>query len=164
MAAWADGARAPTAEEMQHQRAKREREAAAARAASRLGYPTVDYEPEFNRHVDYYALGLQMRRLGALIQQMADPAGTGILPPAGTPMVPGGGQGVAAVYGPDGPTEKSVRLILEYRLMVVGNPHLRVGQVRESGDAVTAQVVTADGSLVEEYSIDRKTGAWTPVR
>ncbi len=32
------------------------------------------------------------------------------------------------------------------------------------GDKVTASVVTADGSLVEEYTIDKKSGVWTPVR
>jgi len=71
---------------------------------------------------------------------------------------------IKTVYGPDGPTVKSVRLILEYRLMVAGNPRLKVGKVTEKGEAIRAQVVTIEGALVEEYDVIRKTGEWRTVR
>lgn len=82
------------------------------------------------------------------------------------PPVPGGAPlaSVSSVYGPDGPTKKSVRLLLEYRLMVAGNPRLKIGEIVDHGDRVTAQVVTTDGSLVDEYVVDKKTGVWRPVR
>jgi len=118
-----------------------------------------------NREVDYYTLSRQIARLAAFIRafgQTLDPAtsaGLGIV--GGSGSVTGNTQ---AVYGPDGPTEKSVRLILEYRLMVTGNPRLAIGKIAEDDERVTAEVVTSDGSLVEVYAIDKKTGTWRPVR
>lgn len=161
----AGDAGAKTRQERQHERANILRERAKENASRDLGYPDV-VEPEhpFDRHVDYYALGQAIQRLGAMIQRLANPAGAA--PPA-TGLGPGGPDrppDVAGVYGPDGPTVKSVRLLLEYRLLVAGNPRLAVGKVADAGDGIVAEVVTADGSLVERYSIDKKSGAWTPVR
>ena len=105
-----------------------------------------------------------MARLAAVMQGMG--AGSpgawqgGAAPGLGSFM----NTGSVPAYGPDGPTEKSVRLILEYRLMVAGNPRLKVGSVADKGDAVHATVVTPDGSLVEEYDVSKATGAWAPVR
>ena len=48
--------------------------------------------------------------------------------------------------------------------MVVGNPRLKVGEIRDEGDAVHADVVTVDGSLVDTYRIDKNTGTWEPLR
>jgi hypothetical protein len=53
-----------------------------------------------------------------------------------------------------------VRHFLEHRLESHGNPRLAVGEVTEAGeDAITADIVTADGSLVERLSVDRHSGA-----
>ena len=68
------------------------------------------------------------------------------------------------LYGPNGPTERSVRLILEYRLMVAGNRRLTVGKIKDQGNEITAEVITVDGSLVEKYTIDKYVGEWKPVR
>lgn len=162
-----------TFEERRLERANSLRERAKENARAPLRYENV-YGPEYNRRYDFYSLGQQIARLAALMQRFADTTGAGRAPefvPMPPPAWAGGagplavpGLGVAGVYGPDGPTEKSVRLLLEYRLMVAGNPRLRVGAVKENADKVTASVVTADGSLVEKYTIDKKTGAWTPVR
>ena len=48
--------------------------------------------------------------------------------------------------------------------MVAGNPRLRVGEVTAKDAAIIARVVTVDGSLVEEYAVDKRTGLWNPVR
>jgi hypothetical protein len=52
-----------------------------------------------------------------------------------------------------------VRHFLEHRLESYGNPRLAVGEVTAAGDdAITADIVTADGSLVERLSVDRHSG------
>ncbi len=162
-----------TFEERRLERANILRERAKENARASLRSENV-YGPEYDRRYDFYSLGQQIARLAALMQRFADTAGAGqapgfvpVPPPAwagvaGSHAAPGAD--VAGVYGPEGPTEKSVRLLLQYRIMVAGNPRLRVGAVKEEADKVTASVVTADGSLVEEYTIDKKSGAWTPVR
>lgn len=44
-----------------------------------------------------------------------------------------------------------------------GNPNLKLGKVADSGkDAITADVVTKDGSLVRSYVVDKHTGATHP--
>ena len=54
--------------------------------------------------------------------------------------------------------------MLEYRLMVLGNPRLAVGAVTDQGATIVARVVTPDGSLVEKFEIDKESGVWTPAR
>jgi hypothetical protein len=165
--AWADDADRAF-EERQHERGIVLREIARDRAESRLGYDDVGYDPR-NRTIDYYALSAQVAHLWALLQAMA-PDSQGYVAPPSPPAPPGWlgaagpESGVAAVYGPQGPNERSVRLLLEYRLMVVGNPRLAVGEIRDEEENVYAQVVTSDGSLVEEYRIEKGTGMWRPVR
>ena len=136
-------------------------------AERRLDYP---YAPVTRGPVadDYFALGQQIQRLGILIQawQNATATSGGFARPV--PGLPAEGlpnrEAVASVYGPDGPSEKSVRLLLEYRLMLAGNPRLTVGRVTDQGDSILGQVVTRDGSVVDEYRVDKKTGGWAPVR
>ncbi len=158
-----------TRDERQHIQADRLRREAVEESRSKLGYEHLYQEPR-DRKQDFATLSYQIQMLGALLQNfseiLADPAASGsayipYLPSATTglpPMSP-----TPAMYGPEGPTEKSVRLILEYRLLVNGNPRLTVGKIKESSESVLVQVVTVDGSLVEEYSIDKKTGRWLAV-
>lgn len=48
------------------------------------------------------------------------------------------------------------------RLEALGNKRLKLGDVKEgSDDTITADVVTVDNSLVQRFSIDRRTGAMT---
>ena len=163
-----------TFQERKADRADALRERSRARAEARLGYPNV-YGPAAGSPVDYLALSRQIARLAAMIQSLAEPLSAGragtpgalAVPPPGLPgseQVSGMPADVVAVYGPDGPTEASVRLLLEYRLMVAGNPRLRVGEVTAKDAAIIARVVTVDGSLVEEYAVDKRTGLWNPVR
>jgi hypothetical protein len=145
-------------------KARQLREASEARATRNLGYATVlptDPSPP----IDYYALGMMMARLSQTMQGMN--AGVGAMSRADGASAGLGsfmGAGPAPAYGPDGPTEKSVKLILEYRLMLAGNPRLQVGGVADKGETIHATVVTKDGSLVEEYDVNKTTGVWVPVR
>jgi hypothetical protein len=47
--------------------------------------------------------------------------------------------------------------MLERYLKQQSNPRLKVGEVKEK-DTITAEIVTADGSLVQRFKIDRHTG------
>ena len=147
-------------------KARQLREASEARAARNLGYPNV-FPSDPPAPVDYYALGMMMARLAAAMQGMEAVAPAGAISrPGGSASTLGSFMAASAppAYGPDGPTEKSVKLILEYRLMLAGNPRLQVGTVKDKGETIHASVVTADGSLVEEYDVNKATGVWAPVR
>ncbi len=156
--------------ERHHDRAHILRERATAKARAQLGYRDV-YGPITETDPDtYYALSLQIEHLAGILEGMRRAEAERQHQPSGflpaLPLIPGEQPGVdvRSVYGPDGPTEASVRLMLEYRLLVAGNPRLTVGEVDDSGESVTAQVVTRDGSLVEEYAVDKQTGVWQPIR
>ena len=51
-----------------------------------------------------------------------------------------------------------VRHFLEHRLARRGNKRLKVGEVKEEDDAIIADIVTVDDSLVERIKVDRHTG------
>ncbi len=136
---------------------------------SKLGYE--QFYQESQRGVqDWSALSYQIQVLGALLQnlsdQFSDPSMRG---GASRPYVPPGATGLPpalqslTMYGPEGPSKKSVRLILEYQLLINGNTRLTAGKITESAISVLAQVVTVDGSVVEEYEINKKTGRWLVV-
>jgi hypothetical protein len=158
-----------SASERKQERADKIRERAKAGARVDLGYE--DVFPSLRRDdYDPYLLSQQIARLAAMIRQLADVAAS--RPPGGLPLTaPPGlrptveGDEIATTYGPKGPTVESVKLLLDYYLMVAGNPRLAAGRVRDAGDAVHAQVVTKDGgAVVEEYAVNKKSGVWVPVR
>jgi hypothetical protein len=48
-------------------------------------------------------------------------------------------------------------------LTLVANPNLKVGEVTEKDDqSILAEIVTKDGSLVQRFQVDRRTGAMRP--
>jgi hypothetical protein len=56
-------------------------------------------------------------------------------------------------------TVDDVRANLERWINWQGNPRLKLGSVKEDGeDAIVAEIVTKDGSLVDRMRIDRSTG------
>ncbi len=172
-----------TSEERAQKRADLLRERAAALAQSQLGFGPLypgfggagqPFAPD--RYLDFWALSAQMARLAAALSATAG-CMTGAFPcqsPAYTPVpaapqslagtVPGTQAELGSIYGPAGPTTDSVRALLAYRLVVAGNPRLGVGEVTEDDERVVAEVVTTDGSLVERYSVDKRTGAWRTER
>ena len=169
-------------EEYRHIQAEALRQKSEDQARSNLGYEDASvYQYPRGQAMDFLVLSNQIALLGALIQSMGNQMSTrpgefpGFMPnppphwagPGSTGTPPGvpGQTELTSVYGPEGPNAKSVRLLLEYRLMVAGNPRLTIGKIVEEEERVTAQIVTVKGSaIVEEYTIDKNTGIWTPVR
>ena len=88
----------------------------------------------------------------------------------GNGMGMGQGPGFGMGMGPGGPfamplakdlSADDVRHMLEHRLAWHGNERLKVGTVEEKdADTIVAEVVTAEGSVVQRLEIDRHTG-WT---
>lgn len=62
-------------------------------------------------------------------------------------------------------TPERVRTFLEQRLAWHGNPRLRLGKIATADDArVTAEIVTADGSLVQKLAFNRYPGLFRQIR
>ena len=58
-----------------------------------------------------------------------------------------------------------VKTFMERRLAAWRNDNLKVGEITEKDEnTITAEIVTKDGSLVERFDIDRKTGRQTRVQ
>lgn len=128
--------------------------------------------------VDLNAIREQLRRLGEAIRRaMDDAARTFDSKPGGSKSGGGaprdGGLGGLApkvrpgelhdVYGPGGPTVRSVRALLQYRLVLLGNQRLKAGRIYERDKRIIAEVVTArEGALVTRYMINKTTGIWVP--
>ena len=56
-------------------------------------------------------------------------------------------------------TADQVKTRMERWLAFRGNPHLKLGDVKEQdANIITADVVTKDNSLVEHFVVDRHTG------
>lgn len=140
--------------------------------------PLPHFEPKSDK--DYDALSAQIQQLSQLIHAMQDsepkptisPASNPLLTPLSISSVPpetvaAGATAMSrltATYGPGGVTVDSVSLVLDYRLLLTGNPHLRAGDIRDGAADIHATVVTANGSKVEEFRIDKTSGEWFPVR
>lgn len=149
-------------EERQLDRAEDARRATRDQAMSRLGYPSIDpYLSVPVRQYDFIAISRQIARLAASLSVLSVQQSTGLGPgpaPLASSTMP-----VAGIYGPAGPTVRSVRAYLEYRIVMVGNLRLKVGEVVDKGDEIIAEVVTQDGSLVEKYTVNKKKGNWSIV-
>ena len=153
--------------ERQHLQALQLREAAKARAQSHLGYENIYRDPR-DRQIDYYALNQQISHLSNIIKSLAESeqankvytSPPSILPRSLNPVTAPQSIAKENIYGPSGPTEKAVRLLLEYQLMINGNERLQVGKIEEKEAFITAEVVTVEGSLVERYRIDKSNGSW----
>lgn len=168
-ASWTSFARADESksvrseEERRHERADRMRRESAARAQAGLGYETLPEQGPATRTIDFYSLSVQAERIGAILREIARAAHGGGAALPGIPSAPG--EATRDIYGPGGPSVKSVKALLSYRLIVLGNPRLAVGKVTEDDKSVTAEIVTAkEGTVVERYRIDKRTGGWTPER
>lgn len=152
-------------EERNFERADYYRERAQYNAQSNLDYPFIPYQTGRSGSIDYVALTHQIQVLAAQLQALASEAArlerqNVSAPGLELPIADGSG----GTYGPEGPTEKSVSVLLEYRLMVSGNPRLKVGPVSDEGEKIRAKIVTAEGAVVDEYLVNKADGVWSPVR
>ena len=170
----------PTVEEKRYKEAQSRRKQAVRRAQKELGYDSLDQYIISSPAHDYLTLSYQISRLSALIHELnttvsasSDQERADSHIPAETLTMPGilrfppfegfKQQELQAVYGPQGVSEKSVRLLLEYRLMLMDNPRLKVGEIKENEIEVTARVTTQEQAVVEAYRIDKNSGQWTPI-
>ena len=141
------------------------------RSAQRdLGYPIVPYWENYPPEpIDFVGLSIQIQNLAAHLQAMAAGAAAAAAGAQNGPVIPSAA-GPSAVtplsqtYGPEGPTVKSVAMVLDYRLMVAGNPRLKAGETTDEGDSIRTHIVTQEGAIVDVYLVDKKTGAWTRVQ
>ncbi|KKJ76690.1 hypothetical protein WH95_11130 [Kiloniella litopenaei] len=160
-----------TLKERQHYQAQQLREASEARAQSHVGYENIYRDPR-NRQIDYYALTQQINNLSNIVRSLSETQQVNSslnLPPSTLPraLSPVSGPSRSSnnipgnnIYGPAGPSEKAVRLLLEYQLMINGNERLKIGEIQEEEKFIIAEVVTVEGSLVERYKIDKTNGSW----
>lgn len=105
--------------------------------------------------------------------------GTGMGPGMmGTGMGPGmmgggmmGGRGPAATSSCPGwagtaattatPTKEQLTAWVNNHLTAMGNPNLKLGEVKETDTTIEAQILTKDNSLVEKIIVDKRTGRTT---
>lgn len=148
-------------------RADRLRKESRARSVTGIGYEVIGAPDDTKPYpMDYHALGSIISRLGTIIQQMDAAKSRSIKEGPHIPGLPGGGQettSLSRTYGPGGPTVKSVRALLSYRLVTLGNANLQVGTVKDHKAHIVATVVTRENSLVANYKVDKKTGIWRQV-
>lgn len=85
----------------------------------------------------------------------------------GPGMMGMGSPGCPGAYGDGGKalTKDDVTTMLERQLAWHGNDRLKVGKVEEKDDkSIAAEIVTKDNSLVDKFTIDRRTGWRTRVK
>jgi hypothetical protein len=113
------------------------------------------------------AFGLTLHVTEGRTQMGPGMMGGGMMGPG---MMGGGmmGRGMGPGYGPqNGPQyeqpqkpmeEKDARGVLENYLNNMGNPNLKLGKIKDVGNAFEAEIVTKDDSLVDKILVDKNTG------
>lgn len=171
---FADDPKGPDKHEREQIKADEYRRRSVFNSRIDLEYPNI-YQYPADRSVDYRSLSDQIHRLSELLKKLEREEGrtgdTGerfipTAPPKVLDSVPPGGykDDLSYIYGPEGPTVRSVRILLEYHLLVMGNTRLKVGDITDEIQYIRARVMTIDNSPVEEYRIDKKTGIWKEIR
>lgn len=140
------------------------RERAKANAQANLNYDYV-YN---NAGVSYQVLlGQQISQLASMTSSLAnqiarqansDPA---YGPQLSIAPVVNSSTHVTNIYGPTGVNVKTVRTLLNYRLMIAGNPNIKVGKIHDKDKYVLVELVTLNGSLVGKYQVSKQNGQWT---
>jgi hypothetical protein len=75
------------------------------------------------------------------------------------------GPGVAIQNLPRDLSVTDVQNMLQSHLSWMGNPNLKLGEVKEQDkDTITADLTTQDGSLVDRLEVNRHTGWLRPLR
>lgn len=60
-------------------------------------------------------------------------------------------------------TKDSVASMANAYLARLGNPNLKLGEIKELDKAFEVSIVTKDNSLVNRYTVDKKTGFTSPI-
>jgi len=61
--------------------------------------------------------------------------------------------------------EKDVKALVENHLNnFVRNPNIKLGKVKEKGEAFEVEIVTIEGSLVNRFLVDKRTGMMQPAK
>ncbi|MEZ5819254.1 MAG: hypothetical protein R3D82_00450 [Xanthobacteraceae bacterium] len=103
---------------------------------------------------------------------MGHGAGPGMMGPGmmahgmGTGMMMGPGMGM---YGSMQPvmnlTANDVKVNFERWIAATGNPNIKVGNIAEKdANTITADIVTKENSLVQQFTVDRRTGFYRPAQ
>lgn len=88
------------------------------------------------------------------------------------PGMMGRGYGQGPEYGPQYPQypqsqrpmeEKDARAILEDYLSSMRNPNLKLGEIKDQGNAFEAEILTKENSLVDRVMVDKNTGSMRSV-
>ena len=104
--------------------------------------------------------GMMCPMMGGMMQGGQNMMGSGMMGPE---MMRGGTGGMDALFGSRVvPTmnlsEGDVRGYLTAQLDRLGNKRLKIGDIKVDGGSITAEIVTADNSLVQRMKVDRSTG------
>lgn len=102
--------------------------------------------------------GMMCPMMGGMMQDRQHMMGSGMM---GHEMR--GGTGMGALFGSRVvPTMNlsvdDVRGYLTAQLDHLGNKRLKIGDVKADGGSITAEIVTADNSIVQRMKVDRNTG------
>jgi hypothetical protein len=105
--------------------------------------------------------GMNCPMMGGMMQGRQSMMGSGMMGPE---MMRGGTGGMTALFGSRVvPTMNlsvdDVRGYLTARLDRLGNKRLKIGNINAEGGSITAEIVTADNSLVQRMRVDRSTGS-----
>jgi hypothetical protein len=142
------------------------------RADRHLGYrsviPPYYYQPR--RDIDFDQTSRLVDRIAS--RQRAIPSAPASAAQGFIPELPGdpfvsqqdAGGFIQRTYGRGGPSKESVRLITEYRLHIIGNPNIKLGEISEDENSVMVNIVTRNGDLVERYQVNKISGLWNAVR
>jgi len=140
------------------------RERAKANAQTNLNYEYVYNNSGISNQV---LLGQQIAQLASmtssLANQIAQQASSDLVygPQLSIAPVVNSSTPVTNIYGPTGVNVKTVRTLLNYRLMIAGNPNIKAGKVHDNAKYVLVELVTLNGSLVGKYQVSKENGQWT---
>ncbi len=104
--------------------------------------------------------GMMCPMMGGMMQGGQNMMGSGMMGPG---MMRSGTGGMGALFGSRVvPTMNlsvdDVRGYLTAQLDRLGNKRLKIGDIKVDGGSITAEIVTADNSLVQRMKVDRSTG------
>lgn len=132
------------------------------RAQGALGYQDIpDRDQDDRQSTDYRTLQKQIAELARLVGQLRHQLEE---PDVSHPPILGLSMDTDRIeVGPKGATVALVEAYFRYRLLVTDNPRLKLGPIGDKGSEIEVEILTVDGSLVDRYRVDKRTGVVEPV-